>query len=323
MLRRRERLPNPGRTEELKKEAQGIMTLDVFDGARFEFNKSPSNKFGLSHNVTLPPTPSPAAYEFGANFGDEHVLFASRLDMQGRMNGRINAQLGDSVLLRLQAQLQPDQPTPTSWKADVDYKGGSFCAGGSYIGGGLLQGHYLQSVTESLALGAEGLYHVHRPITGLTGVARCVWGGKGDNVLTAKSSTLGSHELAYSRKVGLERSRARARARTPPCTAEPLVCPAAATGEREGRACDGAAVPPQPAVHIRARIRVQAAPGDLQGAGAERHDMLGNARGAHPAGRLDALLWHAQPQEEGLQVRLRPDSRRAVMRRGATPPSPR
>ena len=32
MLRRRERLPNPGRTEELKKEAQGIMTLDVFDG---------------------------------------------------------------------------------------------------------------------------------------------------------------------------------------------------------------------------------------------------------------------------------------------------
>ena len=107
-----------------------------------------------------------------------------------------------------------DQPTPTSWKADVDYKGGSFCAGGSYIGGGLLQGHYLQSVTESLALGAEGLYHVHRPITGLTGVARCVWGGKGDNVLTAKSSTLGSHELAYSRKVGLERS-ARARARSP------------------------------------------------------------------------------------------------------------
>ena len=119
--------------------------------------------------MTLPPTPSPAAYEFGANFGDEHVLFASRLDMQGRMNGRINAQLGDSVLLRLQAQLQPDQPTPTSWKADVDYKGGSFCVGGSYIGGGLLQGHYLQSVTESLALGAEGLYHVHRPITAPSG----------------------------------------------------------------------------------------------------------------------------------------------------------
>ena len=51
-------------------------------------------------------------------------------------------------------RLLANQPTPTSWKADVDYKGGSFCAGGSYIGGGLLQGHYLQSVTESLALGA-------------------------------------------------------------------------------------------------------------------------------------------------------------------------
>ena len=211
----------PPRLEELKKEAQGIMNPDIFDGARFEFNKSPSNKFGLSHNVTLPPTPSASSYEFGANFGDEHVLFASRLDMQGRMNGRVNAQLGDSVLLRLQAQLQPDQPTPTSWKADVDYKGGSFCVGGSYIGGGLLQGHYLQSVTESLAVGAEGLYHVHRPITGLTGVARCVWGGKGDNVLTAKSSTLGSHELAYSRKVAPEPRGAQGGAKPLPCGRKP------------------------------------------------------------------------------------------------------
>ena len=84
------------------------------------------------------------------------------------------------------------------------------------IGGGLLQGHYLQSVTESLALGAEGLYHVHRPITGLTGVARCVWGGKGDNVLTAKSSTLGSHELAYSRKVAPEPRRAQGGAKPLP-----------------------------------------------------------------------------------------------------------
>ena len=52
MLRRRERLPNPGRTEELKKEAQGIMTLDVFDGARFEFNKTLTQKFQLNHNIT-------------------------------------------------------------------------------------------------------------------------------------------------------------------------------------------------------------------------------------------------------------------------------
>ena len=33
-------LPNPGRLEELKKEAQTVLSPDVFDGARFDFNKT-------------------------------------------------------------------------------------------------------------------------------------------------------------------------------------------------------------------------------------------------------------------------------------------
>ena len=98
----------PPRLEELKKEAQGIMNPDIFDGARFEFNKTLTQKFQLNHNITLgssqvppcrlavsaamppaampsaalPPcrltltlTPQvPSAYEFGATFGDERVL---------------------------------------------------------------------------------------------------------------------------------------------------------------------------------------------------------------------------------------------------------
>ena len=83
------------------------------------------------------------------------MLLASRIDMQGRLNGRLNAQLNDAVLLRLQAQVSPD--TQNSFKADVDYKGGSFCAGGYFMGNGLLGASYLQSVSDGLALGAEGL----------------------------------------------------------------------------------------------------------------------------------------------------------------------
>ena len=42
----------PPRLEELKKEAQGIMNPDIFDGARFEFNKTLTQKFQLNHNIT-------------------------------------------------------------------------------------------------------------------------------------------------------------------------------------------------------------------------------------------------------------------------------
>ena len=48
-------LPNPGRLEELKKEAQAVLSPDVFEGARFEFNKSFGQKFALLHNITMVP----------------------------------------------------------------------------------------------------------------------------------------------------------------------------------------------------------------------------------------------------------------------------
>lgn len=193
--------PNPGRLEELKREAQGVLTPDIFEGAKFEFNKTLTQKFALVHNVAL-ASGAPGTYEFGANFGDEAVLLASRIDMQGRLNGRLNASLSDSTLLRLQAQVQPEGGN--TFKADADYKGADFCAGGYFIGGGLLGVSYLQSVSAGLALGAEGFYHaLNQKVRGGAGAARLVWGGKGEHVATAKVGTFGNGmlELAYQRKV--------------------------------------------------------------------------------------------------------------------------
>ena len=141
-------LPNPGKLEEMKKEAASVLSPDVFEGARFEFNKTLTQKFALLHNVTL-ATGQPGAYEFGAHFGDENMLLASRIDMQGRLNGRLNAQLNESTLVRMQAQVSPDAQG-NSFKTDVDYKGTAFCANGYYVGGGLFGASYLRSVTEGL-----------------------------------------------------------------------------------------------------------------------------------------------------------------------------
>mmetsp|Transcript_3696 Transcript_3696/g.7918 ORF Transcript_3696/g.7918 Transcript_3696/m.7918 type:complete len:286 (-) Transcript_3696:625-1482(-) len=195
-------LPNPGRLEEMKKEAQAILSPDVFDGARFEFNKTLTQKFALNHTVFLGSSVMPPSYEFGANFGDDSVLIASRIDMGGRLNGRINAQFSDSVLARLQAQVSPESPAAaSSLKCDVDYKGSSNCMGATYMGGGLLGAHYMQSLTPSLALGGEVFYHLYKHVHGGGAAARLTLGPKGESVATAKAGSFGNVELAYTHKV--------------------------------------------------------------------------------------------------------------------------
>uniref|UniRef100_A0A7S3ERJ9 Mitochondrial import receptor subunit TOM40 n=1 Tax=Haptolina ericina TaxID=156174 RepID=A0A7S3ERJ9_9EUKA len=204
-LKFRQDLPNPGRLEELKREAQSVLTPDVFDGARFEFNKTLTQKFALLHNVYMGSATMPSSYEFGANFGDDHVLLASRIDMGGRLSGRVNAQLSDSIMLRLQSQMGPDSGgSNNSFKADLDYKGGSNTASAYYMGGGLVGVHAMQALTQSLALGGEGFYHLQNPkVNGGAGAARLTWGTKGENVATAKVGTFGHGmaELSYQRKV--------------------------------------------------------------------------------------------------------------------------
>jgi len=195
-------LPNPGTLEQLKREAQGILSPDVFDGARFEFNKTLSPKFALNHNVFLGSAQMPASYEFGANFGDERVLVASRVDMGGRLNGRINAQFGESFAARLQAQASPESPGQMqSLKADLDYKGSTCCAGATYMGGGLLGANLMQSITPWLAVGGEGFYHTQKEVKGGAVAARAQWGHKGEHVATAKAGSFGNVELSYQRKV--------------------------------------------------------------------------------------------------------------------------
>ena len=187
-------------------EAQTVLSPDLFEGARFEFNKSLTQKFALAHSIMLSPGGAPGTYEFGANYADERLLLASRIDMQGRLNGRLNAQLGDRLLVRMQAQAGPEAPGQgNTFKADADYKGGCFSVGGYYISGGLLGCSYLQSLTSGLSVGGEGFYHAsNSKARGGAGVMRLTWGeGSEEQVATAKVGSIGqgSVELSYHRKV--------------------------------------------------------------------------------------------------------------------------
>mmetsp|Transcript_9428 Transcript_9428/g.27526 ORF Transcript_9428/g.27526 Transcript_9428/m.27526 type:complete len:282 (-) Transcript_9428:510-1355(-) len=191
-------LPNPGKMEELQKEAKAILSLDLFDGARFEINKGLNNNFAVTHNVWMGSSQMPPSYELGANVGSEKMLLASRVDHNGRLTGRYQHQLTPSIALRGIASTSPDR-NQDNLQLDVDVKGSHSFTGLRYMSGGVVQGTYMQSVSPSIALGSELMYHHGRMITGLQGALK--YGATPDRVFTAKAGTFGNLELTYAHKV--------------------------------------------------------------------------------------------------------------------------
>lgn len=190
-------LPNPGKFDEVQKETKAILSLDIFDGARFEMNKGLNQNFAVTHNVSMGSSVVPPSYEFGANVGDEKMLLASRIDHNGRLTGRYQHQLTPSVALRAMASVS-NEHNQDSLQVDLDFKGSNSYSGLRYMTGGVATATYMQSVTPKLALGSELFYHHGRCITGLHGALKY---GTPDQVFTAKAGSFGSVELTYAHKV--------------------------------------------------------------------------------------------------------------------------
>ena len=207
--------PNPGRFDDLKAAAANLLALDNLEGARFEFNKTMTQKFALLHNVSL-AAGQPGSYEFGAHVGDEKTLLASRIDMAGRLTGRVNTLLGDSIGQRLQASVARVAGAAQQLPRRLGFQGWRFLRRRLLHGRRARRRELPAERQPGLAVGAEGFLH-----TGNTQGPRWVgrsgvtWGGKGEHVLALKAGSFGQGnmaEVAYSRKVR----------RTP---ALPSVCP--------------------------------------------------------------------------------------------------
>lgn len=190
-------LPNPGKLEEIQKEAKAILALDIFDGARFEINKGLNQNFAVTHNVWMGSSVMPPSYEFGANVGDEKTLLASRVDHNGRVNARVQYALTPNAAVRGIASVSGER-AQDSLQLDLDLKGAHSMSGLRYMSGGVVMATYMQSVTPSLALGSELFYHHGRTITGLHGALKY---GPPERVFTAKAGSFGNLELSYAHKV--------------------------------------------------------------------------------------------------------------------------
>ncbi|XP_062866864.1 mitochondrial import receptor subunit TOM40B [Trichomycterus rosablanca] len=162
-------LPNPGAFEEFHRKTKEVFPVQM-DGVRLTVNKGISNFFQVNHNIML-STQGDSSYRFGATYigtkqtgpAETFPVVVGDMDHTGSLNAQIIHQLSSRVRSKLVFQTQ--QQKFVNWQADAEFKGDDFTAALALgnpdvvAGSGIVVAHYLQSITPSLALGGELVYH--------------------------------------------------------------------------------------------------------------------------------------------------------------------
>lgn len=159
-------IPNPGPYEQAAVDGKRLVSLDTFDGLRFDISKQLSPYMAVVHSFWLGTTMIPdgrnKTYSFITQIADEQGLLFTRIDFdRGSVDGRIHrALLGGLCMGKLQLGLS-QEGQQDQCLAEVDFGGMTWTGNLKYgsIGGGLVYGcNYFQSITPRVALGGEGMY---------------------------------------------------------------------------------------------------------------------------------------------------------------------
>ncbi|XP_050357315.1 mitochondrial import receptor subunit TOM40 homolog 1 [Nymphalis io] len=166
---------NPGTLDELHKKTKEVMPVN-FEGGKLMVNKAMSNHFQMSHTLTMSSMQN--GYKLGATYiGTKQIspteafpVVLGDVDPAGNVNFNLIHQLTPEIRLKGAAQVQECKLTAT--QGTLEYKGPDYtlalaagkpdCSEKSSV----FVGHYLQSVTPRLALGAELVYQSSSRIAG-------------------------------------------------------------------------------------------------------------------------------------------------------------
>ncbi|XP_022100150.1 mitochondrial import receptor subunit TOM40 homolog [Acanthaster planci] len=162
-------IPNPGSFEDLFKKVKEIFPQPI-EGCKLVINKGLSNHFQISHTLSLGAF-SPSSYHFGTTYvGTKQIspteafpVMLGDIDTSGSLNAQIIHQLANRLRGKLVVQTQ--QTKWAVYQGELEYRGptytGTVTAANINLldNSGIVVGHYLQSLTERLALGAEVLFH--------------------------------------------------------------------------------------------------------------------------------------------------------------------
>lgn len=167
---------NPGTVEDLHKKVKDLQAT-TFEGAKIMLNKGLSNHFQVSHTINL-CSQQPSGYRFGATYvgtkqfqpSEAFPVMLGDIDPSGNLNANIIHQFHPRIRCKFASQIQDSKVTAA--QLTTDYKGNDFTASltmgniNIFNNSGVFVGHYLQSVTSKLALGAELAYQYGSNVPG-------------------------------------------------------------------------------------------------------------------------------------------------------------
>uniref|UniRef100_A0A6M2DIG5 Putative translocase of outer mitochondrial membrane complex subunit tom40 n=1 Tax=Xenopsylla cheopis TaxID=163159 RepID=A0A6M2DIG5_XENCH len=168
-------LENPGTMDELHKKCKDVMPVN-FEGAKLMYNKGLSNHFQVSHTVNMSTTNS--GYKFGATYVGTKQLSPTEafpvllgdVDPEGNLNANVIHQVSPRIRCKFASQIQSSKITAAQLTSD--YRGDDFTFSLTFgntnliNSSGVIVTHYLQSVTNSLAMGAELAYQYGHQVPG-------------------------------------------------------------------------------------------------------------------------------------------------------------
>jgi len=164
----------PVKFEDINKENKNVIgTLELFDGFRFEFNKTVSENppFGISHAIGMGSVLEPANYNLGTNVITQGFTLSGRVDTDGHVMGRMQRDLPGDMILRVSGQSSPE-PHSSAAHVELDIKGFNWFGNVKWGNPGIYGISYMHSVTPYLSLGLDTFYHHKQGMSLLTGGAR-------------------------------------------------------------------------------------------------------------------------------------------------------
>eukprot|EP00939_MAST-03C_sp_MAST-3C-sp1_P005467 g5467.t1 len=210
-LPKRKPLPNPGQFGMFRMQSRALTeVLDFFDGFQLTVNKPLTPQFQVSHNYVLgtsmiPKEAGGGMYAFGATlaYDQGRTLIMSRLDSHYRVEGRLFRQVSPHLLAKSTVMVTPQHgKTMSVASASAEYTKDDYSASGEIsnaFGRYSFKGSYMQSVTESIALGSgvDLSTGSNTPVTTKLGVRY----KSGADCVTAELSSQETLTCDYTRKI--------------------------------------------------------------------------------------------------------------------------
>ncbi|KAG0092102.1 translocase of outer mitochondrial membrane [Podila epicladia] len=196
-------LPNPGTYEGINREVKHtFLTNHVFDGARCDITKVLTPNFQVTHSFAMGAAGSASTYNFGTAFIGQQSFLSGNLDTDGNVQARVNYAWSNTNVSKCQAQFS-NTPGHSMLQLEQDYNGRDFNINLKAVnpvlieGTGIYIGSILQSLSQHVAVGMEGVYQRPTPGQAETTLSYVAKYTGHDYIATAQWQGFGALQAAY------------------------------------------------------------------------------------------------------------------------------